>query len=85
VTANRIRVYRARVKRDLRNGRPLSPGLFSDPDLAGMMLGELLRSVPGWGFVKTRSTLGRLRISPDRRLRALTERQIAEILRVVPR
>jgi hypothetical protein len=81
--ANRIRTYRAQLKRDLHGGRIdlyeiLEPPI--DPDLETMRVLELLLAVPKIGRVKANKLLQRTYISPSKTLGGMTHRQRVKLL-----
>jgi hypothetical protein len=75
--ANEVRVYRAELKRDLKAGRVLLDDVLDsdDPLLASMAVYDLLVAVPGFARAKVVRALRDARISPARRLGALTVRE----------
>jgi hypothetical protein len=91
--ANRVRLYRADLKRRLTRrdvalrdvllaGRGLeNVGDSIDLDLAGTMpIGEILRAVPGLGKVKVRAVVAGANVRPTTALARLTDRQRLELL-----
>jgi hypothetical protein len=82
--ANRIRVVRAAVKRELRTARSPTARvrrLIKAPpdDLLTMRVEELLESVPKLGEVKVGKVMRRAGASPSKTLGGLTERQRAAL------
>jgi len=83
--ANRVRMYRANVKRGIRS-LPKSAGLvevaghLDDPMLASMELGELLRAVRGFGPRAIVRFCAGAQVFPGKRLGTLTGRQV-QVLR----
>lgn len=51
-----------------------------NPDLSGMKVSEVLKALPGSGPVKATKAMERIGISPNRRLRGLSDRQRQELL-----
>ena len=74
---NRIRLYRAQVKRDLKAGRRsvLDELAAVDDRLASMKVFDLLLAVPKLGRVKVSRLLARNGISPSKTVGGLSERQ----------
>jgi len=80
--ANRIRIDRARSKRDLRARRcGLTVALEMECWQSAKVF-DLLLCVPTLGRVKVNARLARLGINPSRKVEHLTERQVADILEV---
>jgi hypothetical protein len=75
--ANRIRLHRAAIKRDLKAGRLTVPELMQSapPEMARMTMGELLRSQRRWGRARARKFLNRVAISEARTMEHMTPRQ----------
>lgn len=78
--ANRIRSYRARVKRDVKAGRRGFESLLCDEDCATMKLIEAILALPKVGRVRANRVLRRTRVSPSKTLGGLTGRQREELL-----
>lgn len=80
--ANRVRTYRAQVKRDLTAGRrKLIEVLDSDdPLLASMKVHDLLLAVPSLGRTKVRYALERARVSSSKTVGGMTERQRRDLV-----
>jgi hypothetical protein len=80
--ANDIRTQRARLKRDLKEGRTQIQGLLLDPPeyLLTAKVFDLLLAVPKYGRVKTNRILNQCRISPSKTIGGLSERQRAELV-----
>jgi hypothetical protein len=83
--ANEIRSYRAQLKRDVKAGEVMVPGLLLQvpPELETMRIQELLRAIPRWGRVKTDRTLRRWAISPSKTVGGLSDRQRAVLVTVL--
>lgn len=81
---NRIRSYRARVKKDLHKGR-VSPRVpFEDPDFASMKVIDLLLHMPGVGRVKANRLLKLAEASPSKTVGGLSPRQRDALLALLP-
>jgi hypothetical protein len=80
--ANRIRTYRAGLKRDLKAGRETIHDLILDPpeNLETARIFDLLLSVPKYGRVKVNKLLVQCRISPSKTFGGLSQRQRTEIV-----
>lgn len=83
--ANEVRVYRAKLKRDLYERRVRLEDVLAsdDPMLATMTLFDLLLATPKVGRVKATKVLSAARISPGRTLSGLTDRQRRQLGPVV--
>jgi hypothetical protein len=75
--ANRIRIFRAGLKRDVRAGRADALAVLRDPpaDTQTMKVFELLLAMPKYGRVKVNRLLAREQISPSKTVGGLSERQ----------
>ena len=75
--ANRIRSFRAVVKRDIKEGRadPLAMLREVAPELATMHVATFLLALPGYGQVRVRRLLMRLAIAQAKTLSGLSDRQ----------
>ena len=78
--ANRIRVYRAQLKKDVAAGREAYDALLvhaqmGDPMLASMRLREALEAMPGIGRVKCDQIMRAAMISPARTFGGMTSHQ----------
>jgi len=75
--ANRVRLARASLKREIGNGNVAVTKVITECpwQAASMTLAELLRSQPRWGRTRTRKLLGSVGLSENKRLDTLTERQ----------
>lgn len=82
--ADRIRTYRADLKRDLKAGRANIIHILGaneiDPMLETMKLFDLILAVPTYGRVKVNKILQVCRISPTKTLGGLSKRQRAELI-----
>lgn len=80
-TANKVRTYRAKFKKDLKAGkRDIHDAIQNPPDMIlTMKLWDLMMATPKFGRVKVQKTLASLRISPSKTVGGLTERQRFEI------
>lgn len=83
---NRIRVYRANLKRDLKAGRRSIRDVIlagaTDQRIATMKVADALLATPRIGRVKADKILRRVKVSPSKTLGGLTTRQRAELLEV---
>lgn len=84
--ANKVRTYRAALKRDI--GQGAGPSISEllrnggeDERLATMKVFDLLLALPRVGRVKANTILGRARVSPSKTLAGLSDRQRAELIR----
>lgn len=75
--ANRIRVARARIKRDIAAGHTTVADAIRDPEPAviGMRIFELLTSQKRWGDKRCRKFLQSVSLPEDKTVGSLTERQ----------
>jgi hypothetical protein len=80
--ANRIRVLRAQLKRDLKAGRENVLDVLEEPPewTETMKVFDLLLAVPKLGRVKVNKALQKLRISPSKTVGGLSQRQRTEII-----
>lgn len=85
LTANRIRMFRAELKRDIKTGAVELADVLRNPpaDILTMKLIDLLLAVPMVGQTKANRALQRLRTSPSKTVGGLTARQRGEILEYV--
>jgi hypothetical protein len=83
--ANQIRGERAELKARIRAGEISVSRLIADPPqcLANAGLAELLLAVPGVGKVRVGRLLERTRLSPNKALGSLTDRQRGELERAL--
>lgn len=81
IKANRIRLKRAQLKRDLKHKRVSPLDLLHEPPewIETMKLNDLLLAVPKYGRVKVTRLLRDHRISPSITVGGLSSRQRAEI------
>lgn len=73
--ANRVRVARAKIKREIAAGELSVPDVLEVPEVARMPLGELLAAQDRWGPRRTVRFLAELDLRPDKQVGSLTERQ----------
>lgn len=80
--ANRIRSYRAKLKRDVKAGRTQVEELLLNPpeDLLTMKVFELLMCTPKRGRVKVNKIMTVCRLSPSKTVGGMSERQRNEIV-----
>lgn len=83
--ANDIRSKRARLKRDLKAGRQSINGLLLDPPeyVETAKVCDMLLAVPKYGRVKVNKILAICRISPSKTIGGLSERQRAELVKLL--
>jgi hypothetical protein len=83
--ANDIRSKRARLKRDLKAGRQSINGLLLDPPeyVETAKVCDMLLAVPKYGRVKVNKILAVCRISPSKTIGGLSERQRAELVKLL--
>jgi hypothetical protein len=86
-TANVIRTWRANLKRDIKAGRVNVIDLLVDPPekLETMKIFDLLLAAPKYGRVKANKLLMSCRISPSKTVGGMSERQRAEMVRMLSR
>lgn len=85
-TANRIRMFRAGAKRELKAAprrAALSVLLDPPPEMETMKIFDLLLSMPKVGRVKANRALNTCRISPSKTIGGMTDRQRNELARVL--
>lgn len=77
--ANRVRLARAALKRDIGTGKVEAAGVVRNCpwEVETMAVGELLRSQRRWGRTRARKFLFTLALNENRQLGRLTERQRA--------
>ncbi len=75
--ANRVRLARAALKRQVKSGTITAAEVLLDTptEAQNMTVGELLRAQDRWSYVRTRKFLGPLAISENRELGMFTDRQ----------
>lgn len=80
--ANHIRIRRAAFKRDLKAGRESVSSLLVDPPdyMLTARVFDVLLAVPRYGRVKVNRVLQVLRISPNKTIGGLSQRQRAELV-----
>lgn len=80
--ANRARSAAAQVKRDVRAGRLTLQAALGEPAAGAIPIGALIACQRRWNTARTARLCLAARVSETRRVRELTERQRAEILRL---
>lgn len=85
--ANRIRLARAALKRDVRSGNSSAATVVRDCpfEVETMTVSELLRSQQRWGRTRARKFLASLALNENRQLGRLTERQRQMLARELER
>ncbi len=80
--ANDIRVRRAQLKRDLKDGRVQIDELLLDPPdwVSTAKVFDMLMAVPKFGRVKAARLLNQCRISQSKTVGGLSERQRTELV-----
>jgi hypothetical protein len=80
--ANDIRVKRAKLKKDLKDGRVLIEQILSDPPeyVSTAKVIDILMAVPKFGRVKAARFLNQCRISQSKTVGGLSDRQRAELV-----
>src|SRR5512146_2187790 len=80
--ANDIRVRRAQLKKDLKDGTVQIEGILLDPPeyVSTAKFLDTLMAVPKFGRVKAASLLNQCRISQSKTVGGLSERQRAELV-----
>ena len=80
--ANDIRVRRAQLKRDLKDGRVQVEWILTDPPeyVETAKVFDILMAVPKFGRVKASRFLNLCRISQSKTVGGLSERQRAELI-----
>jgi hypothetical protein len=80
-TANRVRLARADLKRDISQGKTTAASVITEcPWMAETMrVSDVLRAQRLWGAHKTRGFLRELQISESRTVGELTDRQRREV------
>ena len=80
--ANDIRVRRARLKKDLKDGRAQIEAILDDPPeyVSTAKVFDMLMAVPKFGRVKAARFLNQCRISQSKTVGGLSERQRAELI-----
>src|SRR3989454_7307368 len=80
--ANDIRVRRAKLKKDLKDGRVRIQTILSNPPeyVSTAKVFDILMAVPKFGRVKAARFLNQCRISQSKTVGGLSERQRAELV-----
>jgi hypothetical protein len=80
--ANHIRVRRAQLKKDLKDGRAQIEEILLDPPdwVSTAKVFDMLMAVPKFGRVKAARLLNQCRISQSKTVGGLSERQRAELV-----
>jgi hypothetical protein len=80
--ANNIRVKRAKLKKDLKDGRRRIEEILADPPefVSTAKVFDMLMAVPKFGRVKAARFLNQCRISQSKTVGGLSERQRAELI-----
>jgi hypothetical protein len=80
--ANHIRVRRAQLKKDLKDGRAQIEDILLDPPdwVSTAKVFDMLMAVPKFGRVKAARLLNQCRISQSKTVGGLSERQRAELV-----
>ena len=80
--ANHIRVRRAQLKKDLKDGRVQIEVILLDPPdwVSTAKVFDMLMAVPKFGRVKAARLLNQCRISQSKTVGGLSERQRAELV-----
>jgi hypothetical protein len=85
--ANNIRVKRAKLKKDLKDGRRRIEEILADPPefVSTAKVFDMLMAVPKFGRVKAARFLNQCRISQSKTVGGLSERQRAELIALFDR
>ena len=85
--ANDIRVRRAQLKKDLKDGSVQIETILLDPPeyVSTAKVFDMLLAVPKYGRVKTNRILNQCRISPSKTIGGLSERQRTELVSLLRR
>jgi hypothetical protein len=83
-SANKIRSARAEWKKQVKRHPELRLAPFADPLFESMKVGIYLTALPKVGRTKANKILMRSRISPNKTLGGMTERQRVELLALLP-
>jgi hypothetical protein len=80
--ANHIRVRRAQLKKDLKDGRAQIEAILLDPPdwVSTAKVFDMLMAVPKFGRVKAARLLNQCRISQSKTVGGLSERQRTELV-----
>lgn len=81
IKANAFRSTKAKMKKDLKNGKVSAQELLRGDDeiFLSMKTKEMLQSLPGIGEFSARRLLDECRIKPNRKIGALGKRQQAAL------
>ena len=85
--ANDIRVRRAKLKKDLKDGRVKIEKILEDPPeyVSTAKVFDMLLAVPKFGRVKAARFLNQCRISQSKTVGGLSDRQRAELIGLLNR
>ena len=85
--ANDIRVRRAQLKKDLKDGRVQVEEVLIDPPeyVETAKVFDMLLAVPKYGRVKVNKVLVQCRISPSKTIGGLSQRQRTELVSMLRR
>jgi len=85
--ANKVRIQRAELKRDLKGGRISIDTLLLDPPtyVETAKVFDMLLAVPKYGRVKVNKVLTQCRISPSKTIGGLSQRQRDELVKLLRR
>lgn len=78
--ANRVRLARALLKRDLKAGLVSLPAAFDHPDAQSARVVEMLLALPRVGRVKANRAMARARVSTVKTVGGMSDRQRAALL-----
>jgi hypothetical protein len=78
--ANRVRVARAAIKRDLKAGRVSLAAALEHPDVQTARVVDMLLALPRVGRTKANRAMARARVSTVKTVRGMTDRQRAALL-----
>lgn len=80
--ANKVRTYRADLKRDIKAGRKDVVGVLRDlpEQIETMKLFDLMLAVPKFGRTKVNRIFVQCRISPSKTVGGISERQLGEVI-----
>lgn len=83
--ANDVRVKRAQLKKDLKNGKVQVEAILSDPPeyVGTAKVVDMLMAVPKFGRVKAARFLSQCRISPSKTIAGLSDRQREELVNLL--
>lgn len=83
--ANDVRVKRAQLKKDLKNGKVQVEAILSDPPeyVGTAKVIDMLMAVPKFGRVKAARFLNQCRISPSKTIAGLSDRQREELVNLL--